>query len=133
VFAPVAAWISKGVRLDSLGEVIEDYALLDLPAPAVEGEQVNGEVIYSDSFGNAITNITSAEIDKVRESKPDGKLRILLKGGQTDVKDYFEQGNDKRPHGLINSSGNLEIFYYMGNATAMLKLKPGDQVSLKVG
>jgi S-adenosylmethionine hydrolase len=132
VFAPVAAWLSKGMRIDSLGDVIEDYKLLDLPAPAIEGGQVNGEVIYSDSFGNAITNITSKEIEQIKESKPEGSLRVILKGGKTDMKDYFEQGNDKRPHGLINSSGNVEIFYYMGNATTLLKLKPGDQVSVKV-
>jgi S-adenosylmethionine hydrolase len=132
VFAPVAAWISKGVKIENLGEVIEDYTMLDLPAPKIEGGQIDGEVIYSDSFGNAVTNITSAEIEKIKESKPEGALRVMLKGGQTDVKDYFEQGNDKRPHGLINSSGNLEVFYYMGNATALLKIKPGDQVSVKV-
>jgi S-adenosylmethionine hydrolase len=132
VFAPVAAWLSKGTRIDSLGDAIDDYKLLDLPALSIEGNQVNGEVIYSDSFGNAITNITQAEIDKIRESKPEGSLQVLLKGGQTDVKDYFEQGNDKRPHGLINSSGNVEIFFYMGNATRLLKLTPGDQVSVKV-
>jgi S-adenosylmethionine hydrolase len=57
---------------------------------------------------------------------------VILKGGQTDMKDYFEQGNDKRPHGLINSSGNVEIFFYMGNATRLLKLTPGDEVSVKV-
>jgi S-adenosylmethionine hydrolase len=132
VFAPVAAWLSKGTRIDSLGDVIEDYKLLDLPAPAIKGGQINGEIIYSDSFGNAITNITSKEIEQIKKSKPEGSLRVILKGGQTDMKDYFEQGNDKRPHGLINSSGNVEIFYYMGNATTLLKLKPGDQVSVKV-
>jgi S-adenosylmethionine hydrolase len=132
VFAPVAAWLSKGTRIDSLGDVIEDYKLLDLPAPTIEGGQVNGEIIYSDSFGNAITNITSKEIGQIKESKPEGSLQVLLKGGKTDMKDYFEQGNDKRPHGLINSSGNVEIFYYMGNATQLLKLKPGDEVSVKV-
>jgi S-adenosylmethionine hydrolase len=132
VFAPVAAWVSKGTRIDSLGDIIEDYTLLDLPSPTIEGSQVNGEVLYSDSFGNAITNITQAEIDKIMESKPDGSLRVILKGGKTDVKDYFEQGNDKRPHGLINSSGNVEIFFYMGNATRLLKLTPGDEVSVKV-
>ncbi len=132
VFAPVAAWVSKGTRIDSLGEVIEDYKLLDMPAPVIDGGQVNGAVIYSDSFGNAITNITRAEIDKIRESKPDGSLRVILKGGQTDMKDYFEQGNDKRPHGLLNSSGYLEIFFYMSSATHLLKLKPGDEISVKL-
>jgi len=131
VFAPVAAWISKGVHIENLGDVIEDYEMLDLPAPKIEGDQINGEVVYSDSFGNAVTNITTTEIDKLRESKPGSALRVMLKGGQTDVKDYFEQGNDKRPHGLINSSGNLEVFYYMGDATTLLKIRPGDQVSVK--
>lgn len=132
IFAPVAAWVAKGTRMDSLGEVIEDYKLIDLPEPTIEGNQVNGEVVYYDSFGNAITNITAEDIEKLRETKPDGTLRIILKGGQTDIKENFEQGSDKRPHGLLNSSGNLEIFIYLGNASEFLKLKPGDQVSVKV-
>jgi len=131
VFAPVAAWVSKGTRIDSLGELIEDYKLIDFPVPAVEGSQVNGEVIYTDSFGNAVTNITVEDIEKIKAARPGGSLRVLLKGGQTDIKDYFEQGNDRRPHGLMNSSGHLELFIYMGNAEEFLKLKPGEQVSVR--
>ncbi len=132
IFAPVAAWVSKGTRIDSLGEPIEDYEMLDLPLPKIEDGQLNGEVIYSDSFGNAITNITAEDIEKLTEAKPGAALRVLLKGGQTDMKEYFAQGADKRPHGIINSSGNLEIFLFSSNATEFLKLKPGDQVTVKV-
>jgi S-adenosylmethionine hydrolase len=132
IFAPVAAWVSKGTRIESLGEPIEDYELLDLPVVTVEGDQINGEVVYADSFGNAITNITVEDIEKLKESKPDSTVRVLLKGGQTDIKEYFAQGSQKRPHGVINSSGNLEIFLYMGNATEFLKMKPGDKVSVKL-
>ncbi len=132
VFAPVAAWLSKGTRIDSLGDAIEDYMLIDLPEPRVEGSQATGEVIYSDGFGNAVTNITAEDIERVRETKPGGPVRVLLKGGQTDMVEYFEQGNDRRPHGIINSSGYLEIFLYQGDVTEFLKLKPGEPVSVRV-
>ncbi|MEJ2313399.1 MAG: SAM-dependent chlorinase/fluorinase [Nitrospirota bacterium] len=131
VFAPVAAWLSKGTRIDSLGDTIEDFVRLDLPEPRVEGGQATGEVIYSDGFGNAVTNITAADIEMVRETKPGAPVRVFLKGGQTDMKDYFEQGNDRRPHGIINSSGYLEIFLYQGDVTAFLKLRTGEPVSVR--
>lgn len=131
VFAPVAAWLSKGTRIDSLGDPIEDFVRIELPEPRVEGGQATGEVIYSDGFGNAVTNITSGDIEMVREARPGAPLRVLIKGGQTDMKDYFEQGDDRRPHGIINSSGYLEIFLYQGDVTGFLKLKPGEPVSVK--
>jgi S-adenosylmethionine hydrolase len=133
IFASVAAWLSKGVRIESLGDLIDDYTLLDIPAPSdVEDNQINGQVLYSDGFGNAATNITIEDIEKLKGLKPGGSLKVLLKGGQTDIKEYFAQGAERRPHGLINSSGNLEIFIYMSNATAALKIKPGDEVSVKI-
>ncbi len=56
-FAPAAGWLAKGIALSSLGKTIKDFRLLDLPSPKVTADEVTGEVVRVDRFGNLITNI----------------------------------------------------------------------------
>ena len=56
-FAPAAGWLAKGIALSSLGKTIQDFRLLDLPEPTVTADEVTGEVVRVDRFGNLITNI----------------------------------------------------------------------------
>ena len=61
VFAPVAAWLARGVAIDELGPAVDDYLREELPRPRcrrAEGAVTErGEVIDVDRFGNAMTNL----------------------------------------------------------------------------
>ncbi len=57
VFAPAAAWLSKGIEANNFGEEITDYVRFNIPRSRKEGNEVAGEIVYIDKFGNAITNI----------------------------------------------------------------------------
>lgn len=131
VFAPVAAWLSKGVKGEDMGEEIEDAVTLDFPLPSPgKGGSLNGRVVYIDAFGNAITNLTPEHIKAVLDKDPDKKLRVLTRAGQMDFKNFFAESTDGKPHAIINSNGHLEIFIYRGNASEVLKLNPGDPVGI---
>src|SRR2546422_2728542 len=56
-FAPAAAWIAKGVELSALGRPAGSIQRLSLPQPTATSEQLTGEVLRVDRFGNLITNI----------------------------------------------------------------------------
>src|SRR5207248_7863601 len=56
-FAPAAAWLAKGVELSALGRPAGTIQRLALPQPTATPEQVTGEVLRVDRFGNLITNI----------------------------------------------------------------------------
>lgn len=56
VFAPAAARLAGGTRLSSLGSSHELHPLR-LPRATKDGAAIEGEVLYVDPFGNAITNI----------------------------------------------------------------------------
>lgn len=126
VFAPVAAWLSKGVTLENFGERITDYVKFMFPDPSAAGGRVNGEVIHIDRFGNVITNISKQDIETIGS----GPLKVLVKDRHIDIKNYYSEAGDREPHALINSSGLLEIFIYMGNASNALNIKTGDPVSV---
>lgn len=124
VFAPVAAWLSRGTKVENIGKPIEDYASLDIPAPYLKDDILHGEAIHIDRFGNVITNIMASDIK-------DGPFAVNIKDGTLDIRDYYEEAGDGRPHALINSSGRLEIFVYKGNAAEILNIKRGEAVELK--
>jgi hypothetical protein len=54
VFAPAAARLACGARLESLGTPISDPVQLQLRPP----DGMRGEVLHVDAFGNLITNFT---------------------------------------------------------------------------
>jgi S-adenosylmethionine hydrolase len=58
IFCPVAAHLSRGVALTDFGETIDPSDIVWAEYPLrQEGEQLIGEVLFIDKFGNLITSI----------------------------------------------------------------------------
>ena len=131
IFAPVAGWLSKGISPANLGEPVTDYVKLRIPSVTRSSETtIEGEVIYVDAFGNAMTNIRREDIDALRASRPDGKIRCAFKGKDIAIKEYFSQVEDKGLYALFNSSNYLEFFVYRGNAAREHEIKIGDRAGV---
>ena len=59
IFAPVAAYLSLGVKPQQLGIKTNHLEQLDIPKPHYKKTgQLEGQIVYIDRFGNLITNIT---------------------------------------------------------------------------
>ncbi len=131
VFAPAAAWLTRGVETTKLGDMITDYVTLQLPAVSKPAKTaIEGEIIYIDRFGNCMTNIKSADLDELISSRPEVKIKVVTKNKQTELKSFYSQVSDKGLYSLINSSGYLELFVFKGNASASFDMKIGDPVSV---
>lgn len=130
IFAPVGAYLSKGVNISNFGETIRDYVKIPLPVSQAKEGSLLGEVIFLDGFGNAITNINSEEINRLKNSKTSEDLRVLLKGHEIMAKNYYSQATDKEIYYLINSSGLLEFFVYLGNASSEYGISIEDTVEV---
>ena len=65
IYAPAAAWLSKGIEPWELGPETGCPVLLELPRPELKGGVLSGEVVMIDRFGNAITNIRASEIEGI--------------------------------------------------------------------
>ncbi len=131
IFAPVAAWLSKQYDPAHFGELITDPVKLPIPsASRPTATTLEGEVLYIDAFGNAITNIRAKDIDGLRSAKPDGVMRFVIKGKEVKFREYYSQAEDKGLYALMDSMGFLELFVYRGNASASFDIKVGDTLGI---
>ncbi|MEW6408498.1 MAG: SAM-dependent chlorinase/fluorinase [Nitrospirota bacterium] len=129
IFAPIAAWLSKGIAPDKLGEPIENPVRLPIPSPKIMGDNLlEGEVIYIDRFGNIMTNITKRNLEQFSED-----IKIVIKNKEiSGIVDFYAEGEGRGASALINSSGYLEIFIYRGNAKDSLGINIGEKVYLRI-
>ena len=63
IIAPVAAYLAQGIDPAEFGPQITDPVLLPLPLPRRWGNQIQGEVVSIDGFGNVITNVSRRLLD----------------------------------------------------------------------
>ncbi len=130
IFAPVAGHLTLGVSPKAFGKRIASLKTLTLPEPKVRGEDLIGEVIHIDSFGNLITNI-----DRETFSRFIQRRSFLIKAGRGTVRrvtgGYWE-GKKGEPIALFGSSGFLEVAVREGSAEKRLKMKRGDRIIVSV-
>jgi len=134
IFAPVAGWLAKGIASANFGDEISDYVKMNIPAPKVTPNGIEGHIVHIDRFGNIITNITYKEIQLLSPEGVDlGATSIsfadkAIKG----LKKFYAEAAPGEPGAIINSSGALEIFMYKQNARTSLSAKRGEIVRLAV-
>ena len=59
LFAPAAAWLTKGQPIGSFGRLVPNYERLPIPDPAWDKHVMAGQIVYIDRFGNLISNLTA--------------------------------------------------------------------------
>jgi len=121
IFAPAAAHLARGVKLEDLGPRVENPVRLELGGrkKKVGKECLSGHVVHVDRFGNLITDITAGELDQLTRDK--SALRILLCGVQLKgMFDYYSQASQGQLLALVGSSGRLEVAASGGSAVEVL-------------
>jgi S-adenosylmethionine hydrolase len=104
VFAPAAAELAAGARLDELGELCAPPVLLDIAFARVERDVAVGVVCVVDGFGNAITTVRSCDLRGRRVTGAEWE------GGATTavVRTYADIGAGALAI-LLGSAGHWEI------------------------
>jgi hypothetical protein len=129
VFAPIAAWFTRGVGPELLGERIESVQRLELPAPVAHGTVLAGQVVHVDRFGNLISNLDKDGLRGVLSST--GAKRMSVEIGGRDLgalRRTYAEGPDGTPFPLIGSYGTVEVAIKGGNAAASLGLSSGAEI-----
>lgn len=129
VFAPVAAWLSKGWQTASMGDEIEDYKRFALPRPKAADGVVKGVVLRVDSFGNLITNFRAEDLPEAAANGGALKLQVGTHA-VTRMVETFAQGETGQPVAYFGSSGYLEIAVNKSSAARTLGLGRGTPVVL---
>jgi S-adenosyl-L-methionine hydrolase (adenosine-forming) len=135
VFAPLAAWLSRGTAAQDMGAAIDDYRRLDLPRPRVRADaSLEGEIIYQDRFGNLITNIPEAWVMEVWGAPPWQGIRAHI--GATVIRgqdSHYAQRSLQALGMIFNSWGLLEVFANGGSATQATGAVEGSSIRLVRG
>jgi S-adenosyl-L-methionine hydrolase (adenosine-forming) len=131
IFAPVAAYISRGIDLAKFGPVLEKPKQLPVPKLQKVGDSLmQATVLAVDRFGNAVTNLRAEDVP-VFEAANARPCKFLA--GQKEIGSFRRAFGEGRPGEIFvvpGSSGYLEIVMRDGSASSELNLRPGDVVGV---
>ncbi|MCS6816964.1 MAG: SAM-dependent chlorinase/fluorinase [Blastocatellia bacterium] len=129
IFAPVAAWLARGVEPSEFGPGIAD--VVRLPIPRVERlseTHWRGQVIHVDRFGNLITNITARDVP-LEALRAGG--RLLINGYEVSaLRTHYQEAAEGEVFALIGSTGRVEISIRQGSAATVLGVGRGALVDV---
>lgn len=131
IFAPVAAYLTRGVDPWEFGRPLKKFEKLKIPRPQKKRRELLGEIIHIDKFGNLVSNITQ---ESVGDLLP-GKSYQIIVGGRKISRLSRSYSEAKKGEVLVifGSSGFLEISVNQENASRALSLKKGDPIRLRYG
>ncbi len=129
VFANIACRIVKGEAIEKMGK-LKTNLLERMPFRATSmADMIRGTVVYIDSYGNVMTNISQAlfkEIGKARE--------FIIEFARYEISKMSKTYSDV-PEGeilaMFNATGHLEIAMNNDKANSMLNLKLNDTITIR--
>jgi S-adenosylmethionine hydrolase len=131
LFAPSAAWLTKGVPASSFGRVIRDPIRLSVIEPSRQDNGLVGRIEHVDRFGNLISNLTLQHLEELRPVTKHWQLSVRI--GETLIEGLvanYSEGMVEQPSALINSDGWLEIFVKEASAADLLKVGRGTRIEV---
>ena len=124
IFAPVAAHLSNGRKLESLGIPIDDPVLIDIPRIKIDDESISGEVVSVDNLGNVTTNISGNNLKMLGEN-------ILIKIDNWTIsrinKSVAERSEDE-VIGILGRQDELIIIFKDKDSFLDSRIEVGDNV-----
>ncbi len=134
IFAPVVGWLSRGVEVDKLGNVITDFAKFSAPKPKRVNESlIKGVALKVDKFGNIITNITPEDVPQLFSKNPPSFKIIVNQHEITRLTVGYAMGKPAEIFAIVGSSGFLEICTNRGSAAKALDIDRGAEVGVLLG
>jgi S-adenosyl-L-methionine hydrolase (adenosine-forming) len=121
IFAPAAAWLAAGREFSELGPQLADFQRIDWPNPMRVQGTWKTEVIYVDTYGNAITAFPAELTQGVQ-------FVLLPDGTRIPFERFYSAVPAGRPLAVLGSSGFVEIAIHKGDAASELGLRPGSEV-----
>lgn len=136
IFAPVAAWISRGIPLEEIGVELkpDEIVRIEIEKPRVDLENrvVDASILYIDVYGNIMTNIDETLLQQVKPALW-SSIQISVNNRVYECK-YVPSFSWVREGELacyINSWGFFEIAVFKGDASRLLGARQGERLKLK--
>jgi len=129
IFAPVAAYLSLGIKPEEFGTQAKECLKLKIPSPRIGNNLIQGEILWVDKFGNLITNLDCNLVKKIKSKRDFGIL--IGKKVITKISDSYSDGREKEILALEGSTGYLEISANQGSAEEILGKRRGDKFKVE--
>lgn len=131
VFVLAASRIVRGEPLETLGDVATNIRINTPVNPAIDKNKIDGHVMYTDSYGNGITNIRQEQFEQIRAGRG---YEILVQSNHNRIARVSTRYSDVQPGDLLavfNLAGFMEIAINQGNVAQLLNLGTNAQVRIK--
>jgi S-adenosyl-L-methionine hydrolase (adenosine-forming) len=133
VFAPIAAWLAKGVDPEKFGDEISDFVRFNPPKPkSVNGNTLRGVILKVDRFGNLVTNITPQDAPMLFGTEPAPFKMVVGKQEITEIHPTYSEGAPGEVFGILGSMGYLEIAANRGSAARIVGIGKGSEVTISL-
>ncbi|HUW92985.1 MAG TPA: SAM-dependent chlorinase/fluorinase [Bacteroidales bacterium] len=132
LFVKTAAAIIKGTAPDKLGKKINGFSEKVPLRATIDKNVIIGSVIFIDSYGNAITNITREIFARVFDSRD---FRILIKSNKYFTEKISRHYSDEPVGELVTRFNSVDLLEVSINGADMCQLfgvETGDVVRVEV-
>lgn len=124
IFAPAAAHLASGAPFEGFGPVCTPH-IAPWSRAARAGDELRGEIIHIDRFGNAISNIGEK---MMREFAVEGGTAAGIRGQSLPLVSAYGDLDPGAVMALIGSSGYLEVAVNQGSAAKKLGIATGEPI-----
>ncbi len=128
IFAPVSAYLAKGVDPEKFGDEISDFVRFNAPKPKLVDGNIRGVVLKVDRFGNLVTNITPQDAPKLFATGVAPFKIVVGKHEITEIHSNYSEGAPGKVFAILGSMGYLEIAADRGSAAKIIGTGKGSEV-----
>ena len=129
MLSQACAHLAGGHPIDTIGEPTEGLVERISLQPVISTHSIRGSIIFTDRFGNAITNISETLFNQVAANR-NFALYFRRYDPLTTMSKHYSDMAVGEPLCLFNSIGHLELAIHMGNASSLLGLHVGDSIQI---
>ena len=135
IFAPAAAHLSKGIKIEDFGKKLSPESLAKPPyeEAMVEGNKISAKIISINKFGSLHINITHSELDKLKLKKGDAVgIKFNGKNLKVSYATTFGDVNKNSPVLIKDDYGRVEIALNQNSFSKKYNVKIGGDILIKL-
>ena len=129
----VGGRISTGYNPADIGSPVNDQVVLDIQEPAVVEGRLLGTVIFVDSFGNCVTNISEAQAAEYGLA-PGNDIRVMNSAGEVAARYgriYSDVPEGKEIVFVNNNLGFVQLSVNLGDFAKTHELRAGSRIGIQ--
>lgn len=129
IFSKAATHLAKGGMLKDIGDPLPGLIDRTVIQPIVEKNSLRGNVVFVDSFGNVISNISKELFNKVQNGR-NFTLSFRRNESITQLSWHYNEVPEGEKLCLFGISNHLEVAINKGNASQLLGLHKNDTIRI---